>query len=209
MSYHQIIFFSLLSIRNVFRSPGQKTKIPKVVKPPKDVAYLSLNPAPAPDSVRLPIGELPLYKNRHLYSSYRLPASGLRTQSTAHLRSVGSTFSKNAFALEKDTFYPDQEPHVSKNTFVQNPGPLPEVQALASAPAKPTVTKVVAVTKPQRPVAEHLPKSSSFPSSIEPQRSERYVSALAKHYFDVLNTRAIYSGWLEPPRPKRKKSKKN
>ena len=198
-----------MTIRNIFRSPGQKTKIPKEVNPPKDVAYLSLNPAPAPDSVRLPIGELPLYKHRHLYSPNRLPTSGLGIQSTAHLRSVGSTFSENAFALEKDTFYPDQEPHVSKNTFVQNPGPLPKVQALASAPAKPTVTKVVAVTNPKRPVADRLQKSSSFPSSTKPQRSERYVSALAKHYFDVLNTRAIYSGWLQPPSPKRKKSMKN
>jgi len=122
---------------NTLRSPGQKTKIPKEAKPPKDVSYLSLNPAPAPESVRLPIGELPLYKQRHLYSSYRIPTSGVQTQSTAYLRSVGSTFSKNAFALEKDTFYPDKEPHVSKNTFVQNPGPLPEVQPLVSAPAKP------------------------------------------------------------------------
>merc|ERR1711990_836388 len=108
------------TIFNSLRSPGQKTK------PPKEVggqSYLSLNPAPAPDSVRLPIGELPLYKQRHLYSSYKLPAgaSALRSQPTQpQLQSVGSTFSENAFALEKDTFYPDPEPHVSKNTFVQN-----------------------------------------------------------------------------------------
>ena len=197
-----------MTIDNIFRSSGQKTKIPKKVKPPKEVggqSYLSLNPAPAPDSVRLPIGALPLYKQRHLYSSYKLPSTA--PGSNAQLHSVGSTFSENAFALEKDTFYPDPEPHVSKNTFVQNPGPLPKVQPLASAPAKQTVTKVVAVTNPQRPVAAHQqpPKVSSG----EPERSERYVSALAKHYFDVLNTRAIYSGWLEPPRPKKKKSKKN
>ena len=205
-------------MRNIFRSAGQKTKIPKKVKPPKAVAgqsYLSLNPAPAPASVRLPIGELPLYKQRHLYSSYKLPTSGLGSQPTPHLRAVGSTFSENAFALEKDTFYPEPEPHVSKNTFVQNPGPLPEVQPLASAPAKPAVTKVVAVTNPQHQEGGQLLKSSSFssssnkPQTSEAQRSERYVSALAKHYFDLLNTKAIYSGWLEPPRPKRKKSKKN
>ena len=206
-------FFSLLTLRNVFRSAGQKPKIPKKVKPGKDVAgqsYLSLNPAPAPGEVRLPIGELPAYKQRHLYSSYKLPTSGLTqgSQQTPHLSAVGSTFSENAFALEKDTFYPDSEPHVSKNTFVQNPGPLPEVQPLASVPAKPAVTKVVvAVTNPQREEAGRLLKSStSSSSSKKPERSERYVSALAKHYFDVLNTRAIYSGWLEPPRPKKKKN---
>merc|ERR1712105_442208 len=97
------------------------------------------------------------------------------------------------------------------NTFVQNPGPLPEVQPLVSAPAKPAITKVVAVTNPQqRPVAAgRLPKSSRIPSATKPQRSEKYVRALAKHYFDVLNTRAIYSGWLDPATPKKKKSKKN
>merc|ERR1711970_1586792 len=85
------------TIFNSLRSPGQKTKIPKKVKPPKAVAgqsYLSLNSAPAPASVRLPIGELHLYKQRHLYSSYKLPAgaSALRSQPTQpQLQSVGST----------------------------------------------------------------------------------------------------------------------
>ena len=58
---------------------------------------------------------------------------------------------------------------------------------------------------------EHLipaPSTSSLSSMNKSERSARYVSALAKHYFDVLNTKAIDSGWLEPPRPKRKKSKK-
>ena len=115
--------------------------------------------------------------------------------------------------FEKDTFTPESEPHVSKNTFVQNPGPLPQVQPLASAQAKPPVTKAVPdVTslKHLQPVQVHLPatSTSSLSSMNKSERSARYVSALAKHYFDVLNTKAIDSGWLEPPRPKRKKSKK-
>ena len=136
-------------------------------------------------------------------------------QSVPHVSAVGSTFSENAFGREKDTFSPESEPHVSKNTFVQNPGPLlPQVQPLASAQAKQPVTKAVPdVTSPKRlrPVQVHLPttSTSSLSSLNESERSARYVSALAKHYFDVLNTKAIYSGWLEPPRPKRKKSKKN
>ena len=129
------------------------------------------------------------------------------------VRAVGSTFSEKAFGREKDTFTPESEPHVSKNTFVQNPGPLPQVQPLASAQAKPPVTKAVPdVTslKHLRPVQVHLPatSTSSLSSMNKSERSARYVSALAKHYFDVLNTKAIDSGWLEPPRPKRKKSKK-
>jgi len=278
---------------------NQKPKLPKKVKPPKEAggqfylsvnpdafpggqAYVSLSPAPVSGSVRLPIGELPLYKQRHLYklqttnpTNFKLPISGLGSQPTPtlplilplplphltpplplplpalplplplptpHLHSVSSTFSENAFALEKDTFYLDPKPHVSKNTFVQNPGPLPQDEALASAPAKPIVTKVVAVTHPQRPVtvslperpvavflptnpqrpvavsllkrpvavslpkrpvAVSLPKFSSVSSSTQPQRSAPW----RKHYFDVLNTRAIYSGWLEPSRPRKKESK--
>ena len=137
-------------------------------------------------------------------------------QFVPQVSAVGSTFSENAFGREKDTFSPESEPHVSKNTFVQNPGPLPQVQPLASAQAKQPVTKAVPdVMSPKllRPVQVqvHLPttSTSSLSSLNESERSARYVSALAKHYFDVLNTKAIYSGWLEPPRPKRKKSKKN
>ena len=158
-------------------------------KGPKDVAgqsYLSLNPVPFDSPVRLPIGKLPLHKQRHLYSSYKQPGGRVVVgQSVPLVRAVGSTFSEKAFGREKDTFTPESEPHVSKNTFVQNPGPL-------------------------RPVQVHLPatSTSSLSSMNKSERSARYVSALAKHYFYVLNTKAIDSGWLEPPRPKRKKSKK-
>ena len=189
-----IINYSIINYQSriISRSPDQKAEIPK--NPAK--SYLSLNPAlgPAAASARLPIGE-----RHHLHSSHIIPIS------VFHLRDVGSTFSKNAFALEKDTFAPDPEPHISKNTFVQNPGPLPKLQPLASAPPKPTVTKVLAVKDTQLSAGVQLPKSSNSSSSTEPARSERYVSSLAKYYFDLLNTKAIYSGWIEPTRLKRKR----
>merc|ERR1712083_1162393 len=93
------IFFCVASsggtIFNTLRSPDQKAEIPK--NPAK--SYLSLNPAlgPAAASARLPIGE-----RHHLHSSHIIPIS------VFHLRAVGSTFSKNAFALEKTLLHPTQ-----------------------------------------------------------------------------------------------------